>query len=101
LKGFDKIKVFAMPVTEDVAANYFDIVRNPMDLQTMSIKASDFCMCYFPACIIRVHITQAGRGQYKSLQLLRQDFELMCMNAIEFNKPGDEYWKAAAAFFVM
>ena len=40
------------------------------------------------------------RGQYKSLQALRQDFELMCLNALVFNKIGDEYWTEARSFFV-
>ena len=35
------------------------------------------------------------RGQYKSMQSVRQDFELMCLNAIVFNKDGDEYWLEA------
>jgi hypothetical protein len=33
--------MFALPVTEDFAVNYFDIVHNPMDLQTMSIKVKN------------------------------------------------------------
>jgi hypothetical protein len=39
------------------------------------------------------------RGLYKSLQPLRQDFELMCLNAIMFNTNGDEYWREARRFF--
>ena len=78
LGNLDKTSIFAMPVTEAVAKNYYDIVRNPMDLKTMSEKAE--------------------RGQYKSLQSLRQDFELMCLNALTFNKEGDEYWLDAWAF---
>jgi hypothetical protein len=35
------------------------------------------------------------RGNYKSVQTLRQDWEMMCLNAIIFNKPGDEYWREA------
>ena len=75
----DHICMFACPVTEAEAQNYFDVIRNPMDLQSMGVKAE--------------------RGQYKSLQSVRQDFELMCLNAIEFNQDGDEYWVEARAFY--
>lgn len=30
---------------------------------------------------------------------MRQDCELMCLNAIVFNKTGDEYWREARRFF--
>jgi len=63
-------KMFAEPVTEVLAANYFEIIRNPMDLSTMRNKAK--------------------RGQYKALQSLRQDLELMCLNAMVFNKVSRE-----------
>ncbi len=36
----DKIGMFAEPVTERVARNYYDVIRNPMDMSTMSSKAS-------------------------------------------------------------
>lgn len=66
LKAENKTGLFWEPVTPDMAESYFDIIRNPMDLSTMKNKAND--------------------GKYKSLQSLRQDFELMCLNAITFNK---------------
>ena len=40
LKKLDDHNVFAEPVTTDVASNYFDIIRNPMDLATMTSKAN-------------------------------------------------------------
>ena len=39
LSDLDKIYMFAEPVTEKVARNYFDIIRSPMDLQTMLGKS--------------------------------------------------------------
>lgn len=78
LKLLDTLYIFAQPVTEKEAKNYFDIIHNPMDLSTMDKKAR--------------------KGIYKSLQALRQDFELMCLNAIVFNKHGDEYWREARSY---
>jgi hypothetical protein len=71
--------IFAEPVTEAVAKNYYEVIRNPVDLSMMKHKA--------------------GRGQYKSLQSLRQDFEQMCLNAFTFNLVGDEYWEETLRFY--
>ena len=38
------------------------------------------------------------RGHYKSMQSVRVDFELMCLNALVFNKATDEYWVEAKNF---
>jgi hypothetical protein len=78
---FDQLYMFAEPVTESVASNYFDIIRNPMDLSTMKGKNE--------------------RGHYKSLQPFRQDAELMCLNALIFNREGDEVWLYTARYFQM
>lgn len=40
LQAADLLGIFACPVTETVAKNYFDIIRHPMDLQTMATKSS-------------------------------------------------------------
>jgi hypothetical protein len=79
LRDIDKSGIFHFPITKEIAQTYFDVIRNPMDLQTMRVKAS--------------------RGQYKALQALRADFELMCLNALTFNKPDDEYWTIARLFY--
>jgi hypothetical protein len=42
LREADKTGLFAEPVTKKVAQTYFDIVRNPMDLRTMGIKAARY-----------------------------------------------------------
>lgn len=78
LHDLDTHGTFALPVTDAVAPNYSEIIRNPMDLQTMANKAR--------------------RGQYKSLQSLRIDFDLMCLNAITYNRSGTEYWNDAILY---
>lgn len=80
LEERDIYGLFALPVNDDVAPGYSEMIRNPMDLSTMRGKLST--------------------GAYKSLQTLRQDFELVCENAFKFNKHGDKYWKAALIFFL-
>lgn len=97
LREHDPTFLFAEPVTTLVAKNYFDVIRNPMDLSSMAAKSTryiEFLIDVFIASIVR------DRGQYKSLQALRQDFELMCLNALVFNKTGDEYWTEAKAFYL-
>ena len=56
-----------------------------------------FYIYYSKYCYYYYYILH--RGLYKSLQALRQDFELMCLNAILFNTPGDEYWREARRFY--
>ena len=80
LEDHDIYGLFAEPVTEDVAPGYSEIIRNPMDLTTMKSKLNS--------------------GVYKSVNTLRQDFELICDNALKFNKHGDKYWKATLVFFL-
>ena len=38
LQHHDQLYMFAEPVTESVASNYFDVIRNPMDISTMTGK---------------------------------------------------------------
>ena len=110
LEEIDTTKMFAQPVTKIVAKNYFDVIRNPMDLFTMSNKSKRFVLddlLYLDEYLL------CNRGQYKSLQALRQDFELMCLNALVYNKKGltcrlinsylsidDEYWVEAKTVFL-
>ncbi|CAN0432509.1 unnamed protein product [Scytosiphon promiscuus] len=62
--------MFAQPVTTAIAANYFQIVKEPMDLKTMGQKVQ--------------------AGQYRTLQEMRDDCELMSKNALLFNRaPGE------------
>jgi len=74
----DKLGLFAIPVTEQVAPTYRDVIKNPMDLQTMMIRAR--------------------KGEYHNYVWVRENFELMVMNALIFNRPTSAFWKEAKRF---
>ena len=71
----DQYHIFTEPVTIDIAPTYFDIITFPMDLQTM-----------------------IGR-RYGDFQELRNDFELLCLNAVTFNTRETRIWKEAWRFY--
>ncbi|CAN0543743.1 unnamed protein product, partial [Ectocarpus sp. 12 AP-2014] len=79
LQRADVVGMFAQPVTTAIAANYFLIVKEPMDLKTMRHK---------------VHT-----GQYNTLQEMRNDCELMSKNALLFNRAPGEYHNRARDYF--
>jgi len=60
---------FREPVTEDIAPQYFDVVKEPMDLKKMSRKNNS--------------------RQYKSIGAFQYDFELMISNCIKYNGEDD------------
>lgn len=64
---------FRVPVdpVRDHAANYRDIVTQPMDLTTMRRKLAD--------------------GHYNTAREFTDDFRLICDNAIKFNGPNSMY----------
>lgn len=66
---------FKEPVDVNLAPDYYQVVRNPMDLSTMKSKNA--------------------KGQYRSLNELRSDFQLMFENCHFYN--GDESVYAHAA----
>ncbi|KAG7346823.1 glutamine amidotransferases class-II [Nitzschia inconspicua] len=74
----DKQFLFAEPVTDKVAPNYLDVVKRPMDLQTMLIKAE--------------------RDEYKNYAWVRELFELMVLNALTFNRFHTNFWNEAKRF---
>ena len=78
LKKQDEMALFAVPVTEAMAPNYHDVIKNPMDLKTMSEKAE--------------------RGNYLNYAWVREDFELMVLNALTFNSVQSKYWNEAKRF---
>ncbi|KAJ8575459.1 hypothetical protein ON010_g3753 [Phytophthora cinnamomi] len=79
----DKLDLFKEPVTEAIAPTYFDIIKSPMDLSTMRRKILD--------------------GKYTSVNFraFRDDFELMCLNAVTFNSKERDFliWREAWRFY--
>jgi hypothetical protein len=74
----DKLFLFAEPVTDKVAPNYLDVVKRPMDLQTMLIRAE--------------------RDEYRDYAWVRELFELMVFNALTFNRFHTNFWNEAKRF---
>eukprot|EP00526_Cylindrotheca_closterium_P003276 CAMPEP_0113651638 /NCGR_PEP_ID=MMETSP0017_2-20120614/27536_1 /TAXON_ID=2856 /ORGANISM="Cylindrotheca closterium" /LENGTH=1571 /DNA_ID=CAMNT_0000564345 /DNA_START=1 /DNA_END=4716 /DNA_ORIENTATION=- /assembly_acc=CAM_ASM_000147 len=75
----DNMLLFAEPVSEKVAPNYLDVIKRPMDLQTM--------------------LVQARKQNYKNYAWVREMFELMVLNALTFNRPHSPFWKEAKRFY--
>jgi hypothetical protein len=78
LKAQDSMMLFAAPVTEQMAPTYHDVIKNPMDLQTMSERAE--------------------KGGYLNYAWVRENFELMVLNALTFNQVQSKYWHEAKRY---
>ena len=70
--------LFAEPVSEKVAPNYLDVIKKPMDLQTLLVRARN--------------------EEYRNYSWVREMFELMVLNALTFNRPGTAFWREAKRF---
>lgn len=70
LKSKDTSNLFAEPVTEAIAPNYFSIVKNPMDLRTI--------------------LNKINNGSYQTKEDMCRDVTLMLHNCMVYNK-GDQY----------
>jgi Bromodomain/PHD-finger len=79
LKREDIMMLFAVPVTEKVAPNYHDVIKRPMDLQTMMKKAKN--------------------EEYLNYAWVREDFALMVFNAVTFNRFYTDFWYEAKRFY--
>jgi hypothetical protein len=75
----DKLYLFAIPVTPEMAPTYHDVIKKPMDLQTMSKRAES--------------------EEYKNYGWVRDFFELMVLNALTFNQPYTKFWIEAKRFY--
>jgi len=79
LQKEDKLLIFADPVTDQVAPTYLDVIKQPMDLQSMLIRAE--------------------RDEYRNYAWVRELFELMVLNALTFNRYHTTVWIEAKRFY--
>lgn len=79
----DKLELFKEPVTKNIAPTYFDVIKSPMDLSTMQRKVLSDA---YPL------VNFAG---------FRDDFELVCLNAVTFNSKERDFlvWREAWRFY--
>lgn len=70
----DTGQIFIEPVDQDEVPDYGDIVKHPMDLQTMEIKIKD--------------------SEYDSLEAFEKDFNLMISNCLAYNSKETIFYKA-------
>lgn len=66
---------FAYPVNDTIAPGYSNIITHPMDFSSMKYKIDS--------------------KEYQSMERFRDDFFLMCNNAMVYNAPETIYYKAA------
>lgn len=66
---------FAYPVNDTIAPGYSNIITHPMDFSSMKYKIDS--------------------NDYLSIEQFRDDFYLMCNNAMVYNAPETIYYKAA------
>jgi len=76
LQKFDKLKVFAEPVTEAIAPGYFQMVDRPMDLAT-----------------IRKYLRE--KKHYFTWEMFEADCRLMYTNCQSYNGPHSPYYEVA------
>jgi len=79
LQKEDSLFLFANPVTDQMAHNYHDLIKHPMDLRTMNERVV--------------------RGDYCNYAWIRESFELMVYNALTFNRPFTKFWNEARRFY--
>uniref|UniRef100_A0A8C6XVT1 Bromodomain containing 7 n=1 Tax=Naja naja TaxID=35670 RepID=A0A8C6XVT1_NAJNA len=75
LQRKDPNAFFSFPVTDFIAPGYSMIIKRPMDFSTMKEKIRN--------------------NGYQSIEELKDNFRLMCTNAMVYNKPETIYYKAA------
>ncbi|XP_028931375.1 bromodomain-containing protein 7 isoform X1 [Ornithorhynchus anatinus] len=75
LQRKDPSAFFSFPVTDFIAPGYSMIIKHPMDFSTMKEKIKN--------------------NGYQSIEELKDNFKLMCSNAMIYNKPETIYYKAA------
>lgn len=74
LKARDIGEIFIEPVDQNEVPDYGDIVKQPMDLQTMTEKINNF--------------------EYDSIEALEVDFNLMISNCLAYNAKHTIFYKS-------
>jgi SET domain/Bromodomain/PHD-like zinc-binding domain/PHD-finger/F/Y-rich N-terminus/PWWP domain len=86
LKNEDKHQLFFLPVTEESAPGYHNVIEHPIDLLTMAVNLDS-----------GVYDLPGTEG----LELFRSHWELIIRNALVFNTPSDlpyqEAWRMLVA----
>jgi len=77
LTRFDHTKLFIAPVKKDQFPDYYEIVKNPVDISVMRAKAK--------------------RGEYQTAQQFLEDLELIVHNSILYNGEDNEVTDQAKA----
>jgi len=72
----DTSALFKIPVTEDVAPGYFEVVTHPMDMSTIESNVQ-------------------GGSRYKTWDDVWKDLELMFDNALAYNEENSDIWSYA------
>lgn len=72
-------EMFHAPVDLEEVPDYLDVIKNPIDLQTM--------------------LEHIGKGIIKTLEDLREKYNLMFLNAFEYNTETDSFHKKAKKLF--
>lgn len=73
--ALDKTGIFAQPVNKALVPDYYDIIKQPMDLQTMGEKVE--------------------RHEYLTVTDFTDDLDLLINNAMRYNKQDSLVFKAA------
>ena len=74
-RSLDPFKIFAEPVEADIAPDYYDVITQPMDFQTMTTKLQ----------------------RYANTEAVLRDIELICRNCKAYNAAGTVYFDQASA----
>ncbi|VIO95854.1 Conserved hypothetical protein, putative [Brugia malayi] len=75
MKAKDPDEYFAFPVTQSMAPDYHEIIKEPMDFATIRQKID--------------------RDDYPDITTFKKDAELIVHNAMDYNSPGTVYYIAA------
>jgi len=74
LIALDKTNIFSRPVKIEEAPDYYQIIKNPMDFQTMREKIDSM--------------------SYENLQQFENDLNLIIKNCLTYNIKGDPFYNA-------